>query len=62
MAKTTKMTIPAASRIYAAIATKGDGTVGKKTFGARTMSAAMRQAGQPADPVGAKAAAGGSKH
>lgn len=61
MAKTGKMTVQAASRIYSATATKGDGTVGKSTFGARAMRAAMRQAGPSTAQVGSKAAAGGSK-
>ena len=61
MAKTGKMTVPAASRIYAATATQGNGTVGKNTFGARAMSAAMRQAGQPVVANSGKTATCSSK-
>ena len=62
MAKTGKMTVQAASRIYSATAVKSDGSVGKNTFGARAMSTAMRQAGQPPALGSSKATAGGSKH
>ena len=61
MAKTGKMTVQAASRIYSATATKGDGSVGKNTFDARAMSAAMRQAGQPVAADSGKTATDGSK-
>lgn len=61
MAKTGKMTVQAASRIYSATATKGNGAVGKKTFGARAMRAAMHQTGPSPAQVGGQVTADGSK-
>lgn len=60
MAKSGKMTVQAASRIYSATAKNGNGSVGKNTFGARVMSTAMRQAGASPAPAGAKATDGGN--
>lgn len=61
MAKTGKMTVQAASRIYSPTATKGGGSVGKNTFGVRAMSAAMRPAAQSAVQGGGKAAGGSER-
>ena len=52
MAKGVKMSVPAASRIYSATAKSGSGSVGKGTFAARAMSAAM-------SPTGSSSAAKG---
>jgi hypothetical protein len=60
MSKTGKMTIQAASRIYSATAENGDGSVGKNTFAAKAMRAAMGQASPAGEPGQAKSAAKGS--
>jgi hypothetical protein len=56
MGKVTKMSMPAAARIYSATAVKGSGSVPKDSFGARAMSSAMRTA-----PVGEKSESAKSK-
>jgi hypothetical protein len=61
MAKTGKMTVQAASRIYSATATKGDGSVGKNTFAAKAMRVATRPTGPSPAQLGGKVGTSGYK-